>query len=76
MIVVTLLVLTFFAVVVTGPAGVEYFEKRRALLDAPRMHVHLKYLPSSVCRERPIGGCPCEPCRVSCALVNFGADEA
>jgi hypothetical protein len=43
-----LLVLTFFAVISTGPAGLEYLERRRALLDMPKATV--MYLPSARCR--------------------------
>ena len=43
------MVIAFFATVVTGPAGVEYLEARRARRDRPLATVH--YLPSSACRS-------------------------
>jgi hypothetical protein len=46
--VVVLLVVTFFYVVLSGPAGIEYLERRRKRLDAPRARV--MYLPSGRCR--------------------------
>ena len=46
------LVVTFFGVVLTGPAGVEWIAKRKAarlaLEDQPRARV--EYLPSACCR--------------------------
>ena len=46
------LVVTFFGVVLTGPAGVEWWQKRKAarlaLEDHPRARV--EYLPSGCCR--------------------------
>lgn len=47
-VVICLLVLTFFAVIATGPAGLEWRERRRAELDEPRVRV--VYLPSAGCR--------------------------
>lgn len=43
-----LLLATFLATVLTGPAGKEYLAKRRLLLDAPTARV--TYLPSGECR--------------------------
>ncbi len=43
-----LFVVVFFAVILTGPAGLEWREKRRLLRDAPSARV--LYLPSSACR--------------------------
>ena len=45
-----LIVLTFFAVIATGPAGIEWRDNRRARRDRPLAKVI--YLPSSVCREQ------------------------
>lgn len=47
--IICLLVITFFAVIATGPAGVEWREKRRARLDRPTARV--LYLASGACRE-------------------------
>lgn len=44
------LLVTFLVVVLTGPAGVEWREKRRARLDAPAAKV--LYLPSASCQSR------------------------
>ncbi len=46
-----LLVITFFAVVGTGPDGVDWLARRRALRDRPVAKV--LYLPDGACRERP-----------------------
>lgn len=43
-----LLVILFFTVVLTGPAGVEFLQNRRALLDRPTARV--TYLPGACCR--------------------------
>lgn len=46
------LVITFFGVVLTGPAGVEWFENRRAkrLELESRPAARVVYLPSGCCR--------------------------
>lgn len=50
MIVAALLIATFVATVMTGPAGVEWRERRRARTRAlPAATVH--YLPSACCRD-------------------------
>ena len=46
---VILLVVVFFAVVLTGPAGIEFLERRQRRLDQPRARVI--YLPSRACRD-------------------------
>jgi len=45
-----LFVITFFAVVASGPAGREVLDARRARRDRPLAKVI--YLPSAACRER------------------------
>ena len=47
-----LFVIVFFTVVVTGPAGVEWQEKRRALRDRPMAKV--LYLPTASCQTRSL----------------------
>lgn len=44
-----LLVITFFGVLASGPAGRDYLERRRAHRDRPLAQVF--YLPTSACRE-------------------------
>jgi len=58
-VIICLLVITFFATALSGPAGLEWLERRRAarreLEDRPVARVI--YLPSAGCR-RDVGSCP------------------
>lgn len=49
-VIICVLVIVFFVVVATGPAGLEWRERRRAELDAPVARV--MYLPSASCTAR------------------------
>ena len=42
-------VITFFAVVLSGPAGLDWVEERRVARDRPMATVH--YLPTASCRD-------------------------
>lgn len=48
--IICLFVITFFAVIASGPAGKEFLDERRARRDRPLAKVI--YLPTAACRER------------------------
>lgn len=64
--IVCLIAIVFFATIATGPAGLEWAERRRARHDQPKARV--VYLPSAVCRPDEMSGrCISETCAVCAA---------
>lgn len=64
---VLLMIASFVLTVTTGPAGREYLDRRRQLLDAPKTRV--VYLPSRGCRV-PCEFCGDEQCFEECINVR------
>ena len=60
-----LLVLTFFGVIASGPAGVDYVKQKREILrhrrDRELPAARVMYLPSAACREEMVELLPLDP---------------